>query len=154
MPLREPAWSVCTDLLVCIKYPLCVCHVMNISNLSPRSVFSARRAVDDLLWIVSSSNTARCPSSHNSTTFDSHVSSSLLRCATGPASQHSTTLGRICSFCFDPARGCTQELKKKMWTPLISCEWSHMWPSKGALSTPIFSSAGGREEGDTVTRKC
>jgi hypothetical protein len=29
-----------------------------------------------------------------------------------------------------------------------------MWPSKGALSTPIFSSVGGREEGDTATRKC
>ena len=29
-----------------------------------------------------------------------------------------------------------------------------MWLSKGALSTPIFSSVGGREEGDPATRKC
>jgi hypothetical protein len=27
-----------------------------------------------------------------------------------------------------------------------------MWPSKGALSTPIFSSVGEREEGDTASQ--
>jgi len=145
LPLSEPARSVCTDLLVRIKCPVCVRHVRNTSTLPPSSVFSARWAVCDLLW-------AEFPLHALQDVLQSinpqHLILTCRRHLFGVGQvQPNTTTQLWAAFAVSvlTRHVVALRVKQKNWAPLISCEWGHMWPCKGALSTPIFSSVGGEK---------
>jgi len=121
LPLSEPARSVCTDLLVCVKHPVCARNDRNISTLPPISLFSARRAVVDLLWTEFPLQALQdVPQSIT----PQHLILTCRRHLFGVRQVQPTSIAQFWAafaVLFWPDTWLHSELKKK-WTHLISCE--------------------------------